>query len=487
MDDICVELTGIGVRCTKKVKYEGKYCPLHYNKCQYYGTTKNLCNEDCKLCQNRSFASHPKSICLLDKEKDNPRQIFLSSTKELWFRCNNKQCNHIFKAIVAFITKGQFCPYCCYPPKKLCNNDCEICYNKSFASHPKSLCLLDKEKDNPRQIFLHSNKKMWFKCDNEKCKHKFEAIADNVVNNSFCPYCANKKLCESDCEICYNKSFASHPKSKYLLNKEDDPRHIFLHSGKNCWFKCDNKNCRHEFESRIAHITCDNSYCPYCCFPPRKMCDITKNCKICYNKSFASHPKSKYMVIEENDKKPEQIFKFTAKIRKFICDNEDCKCGFKARIFHISHGGWCPACKSKTQAKLFKFLKENFPHNEIIDEFCVNWCKNKSELPFDFLLKLFNLIIELDGEQHFRQVSNWMPPEEQQYRDCFKMQRALENDHSVIRIYQPDVLFDTFDWPKIILDHIKFYETPTVIYLSKDPNIYNNHKLLMQTSITDLN
>ena len=41
--------------------------------------------------------------------------------------------------------------------KKLCNEDCEICFNRSFVSHPKSEFWSNLNQKTPRQVFKHSN------------------------------------------------------------------------------------------------------------------------------------------------------------------------------------------------------------------------------------------------------------------------------------------------------------------------------------------
>lgn len=55
-------------------------------------------------------------------------------------RSNNKQCGHEFESILSSITSKnpQWCSYCSNPPKQLCDKECNKCFSKSFASHPKS-------------------------------------------------------------------------------------------------------------------------------------------------------------------------------------------------------------------------------------------------------------------------------------------------------------------------------------------------------------
>ena len=100
--------------------------------------------------------------------------------------------------------------------RRLCENEkCQTCFENSFASHDKSKYWSDKNCNlKPRQVFKKTTKKYWFDC---VCEHSFENTLCNITNhNQWCPYCTNKKLCErEDCQGCFEKSFASHEKSKY--------------------------------------------------------------------------------------------------------------------------------------------------------------------------------------------------------------------------------------------------------------------------------
>jgi len=122
---------------------------------------------------------------------------------------------------------------------------------------------------------------------------------------------------------------------------------------------------------------------------------------------------------------------------------------------------WCPFCKNKTEGILHKWLNENYKN--IVYQPRFEWCKDKRKLPFDFLLEEFKLIIELDGAQHFEQVSNWKSPEETQIVDKFKMECALKNSYSVIRIKQDDIWNNKIDWKNILINSIKLYKNQQII------------------------
>ena len=91
-------------------------------------------------------------------------------------------------------------------------------------------------------------------------------------------------------------------------------------------------------------------------------------------------------------------------------------------------------------------------------QYRIDWCRNyetKQYLPFDFALEDKKIIIELDGKQHFKQVSNWKNAENTRTRDKYKMKKANENGFSVIRLIQLDVLIDNYNWLEELVANIE--------------------------------
>jgi very-short-patch-repair endonuclease len=116
---------------------------------------------------------------------------------------------------------------------------------------------------------------------------------------------------------------------------------------------------------------------------------------------------------------------------------------------------------------LYSIVSEKYP--QLLRQFKAEWCMRKQHLPFDFVLPDDKIIIELDGLQHFVQVSNWSSPEEQLENDKYKEKCANENGYSVIRILQEDVFNDTYDWFKdlcIEIEKLKAGDEIANIYLS---------------------
>jgi very-short-patch-repair endonuclease len=114
----------------------------------------------------------------------------------------------------------------------------------------------------------------------------------------------------------------------------------------------------------------------------------------------------------------------------------------------------CSLCTNKTEGILYVKLKTLYP--TIIQQLKQEWCKKVSYLPFDFCIPEYNIIIELDGRQHFEIVSRFQNnPEEQLQIDKYKEKCANENGYSVIRILQEDVFYDEYDWCKELCDTIE--------------------------------
>jgi len=106
---------------------------------------------------------------------------------------------------------------CSKTKKKLCNNnDCVICYERSFATHEKAkFWSKDNDKNiTPRNVLLESHLIYKFDC---VCEHTFEIKINNITSKNalWCPYCNAVKLCDNkDCAFCFEKSFASHLRTK---------------------------------------------------------------------------------------------------------------------------------------------------------------------------------------------------------------------------------------------------------------------------------
>lgn len=447
----------------------GTWCPYCAK------ATRKLCtDEKCISCYDKSFASHEKAEYWSDKNQITPRMAPKYSAKKFFFICT---CGHEFDIALRNIRTDSWCPYCGKTMRQLCPDDnCSLCYNKSFASHEKSKYWSDKNKISPRMVIMRSGKKFLFDCT---CGHEFSATLDNICgNSSWCPFCANLKLCDNEnCSSCYNKSFASHEKAIYFSKKNSmSARKANKKSPKYYWFDC---ICGHSFNACMYNVCHHGNWCSYC--GNHRLCTDIK-CLSCHEKSFASHNNAKFWS-EKNSCTPRDVFRRSGTKYWFICSKRH---EFKASPDKVASGRWCPSCKNKTEQKLLEILK-NLGY-DVSHQVRRNWCireSTKRHLPFDFMIEKYKMIIELDGAQHFRQVWNWASPEEIFQRDIYKMKCASENGYTTIRVLQEDVHDDKNDWLNKLKNHIYLHDSPICIFISEGDE-YVEHKLSTNNSIPSI-
>ena len=98
-------------------------------------------------------------------------------------------------------------------------------------------------------------------------------------------------------------------------------------------------------------------------------------------------------------------------------------------------------------------------------------------MPFDYCIDKRNILIELDGKQHFDQVSNWGSVEENRVKDVKKINCALENGYSIIHIYQPDMWKDKYNWKEVLetyIENISEMKKPTCMFIGPK-GVYEKH------------
>jgi very-short-patch-repair endonuclease len=356
--------------------------------------------------------------------------------------------------------------------RRLCdNNECPVCFWRSFACSVRAKNWNEINGLTPRQVLKGVHRKFWFNCD--KSEHEFDSDLHNVIAGYWCPYpcCSEtpKKLCDNDeCEICYEHSFASSDKAKYWSERNTlTPRHVFKNSPKKFWFKCD--KCPHEFQQSPHMISSNGNWCMYCSKTNKKLC-CDENCQFCLLNSFSSSDKAKFWS-QKNKLSPREVLKNSPK--KYWFDCPECRQDFQITLQNASRGHWCPTCKKKTERKLKRLLLDSFPDTSYQHSF--DWCrKQKTGKPyvFDFYIPSLKVIIELDGDQHFKQVLNWDSPEDNRESDVIKMSKANEHGISVIRLYQPEVYSNSWNYEEFVQILTKERKEPTREFIT-ETNLYD--------------
>jgi transposase-like protein len=346
------------------------------------------------------------------------------------------------------------CP-CTGRETELCSRpDCQICHERSFASHPMAGRAVGWD---PRRIRKGSHKVLPFRCD--ICRHFYECSPANATAERGCPYCGVRthKIClEADCMHCYNRSFASRPEAAYAYGW--NPRHFISNSNEKFPFVC--RICAHIYESSLNRTEIEKR-CPYCCVSAKKLCSSLE-CVQCYSRSFASSPRAANAV----GWNPRFMPRSSGMRRLFHC--LACDRDFSSKLRDISRGTWCPMCLFKTESLVNAYL-ELSSHRFTFNVGDVPNPIGPSSLRTDWVVTTSRgiIAIELDGNQHFTGIEHWGGEEalgRARARDAFKMLYHLAHDHRFIRLHQEDVLMDRFDWKTALYRAVEI-DTQSVICL----------------------
>lgn len=457
--------------------FEKQVCAVSCRKdgtlgCPYCCNFSKLICEDpaCPTCYWKSFASCDLAANWSPRNKKTARQVIKGTTVKYWMNCFD--CGHEFLCNIRNASQGKFCGYC-YGIKLCPDEDCDWCWNASFASTDEAQYWADRNLPaKPRDFFKGRQEKFWFDCD---CGHQVFLSLEAIYKGYWCHYCcvnATRRCPDKECQICFEKTVAASDLAEYWSPKNKlETWQVFKVSDGKYWMDCD---CGHTFLAKLTAIKFRGVWCPYCCSAPKKLCE-KEDCQQCLERSFASHYRASGWS-PKNSLTARQVCRGSAKKYLFDCD-KDSEHEFLMSPGQItgSDQSWCPKCRYKIEDKVFRLLSEEF---NIERQSTFQWCRHKRLLPFDFWIEETTILIELDGDQHFWQVSNWTSPEETQERDHFKMEKAIENGYSVIRMPWFDVFHDQNDWYETLVETIWAVSQaePRVVYLGTNGE-YDDYKV----------
>ena len=124
--------------------------------------------------------------------------------------------------------------------------------------------------------------------------------------------------------------------------------------------------------------------------------------------------------------------------KNLIIKCPECKTPFTTslRIFTQHGGQLCDNCfsvESLGKKRVKRFLEDN--NIKFITQKWFDDCRDVKPLPFDFYLIEYNILIEYDGSQHFRETNHFTYPLEMvQKHDAIKNQYCVDNNIKLIRI-----------------------------------------------------
>lgn len=410
-----------------------------------------------------------------------PEQFTFGSDKKVWWLCPNicsHGCLHEWESpIKCRCRQGTGCVYCSTPIKKSCEH-MSILY-----THPEIAKQWHPTKNGDLKVTDVTSGcgyKVWWLCPKtcpEGCLHEYESrVVQRCMKGSGCHYCV-----ENTMKTCIHTSIAhTHPEVSKLWHPTKNGELLSSEVTQGChkkiWWLCPNKcshGCLHEWQTSIYHLTTDTG-CPFC--SNRKLCE---HMSILYTHREIA-----------KEWHPTKNVNLDIKLCSIGCNKSIwwvCKKGHEYQQLIYSKcgaGQGCPQCKNKTEELLLIFLKKYCSDmcTQLKLESCISLTTGRY-YRFDFYTSLLKLIIELDGPQHFKQVSNWMNPEDSIKRDVYKMQKAETAGYKVIRIFQPDVYDRNEKWlEENLLPHI-LAEDRNHVFISSIPRMYDSHKELYNRKV----
>lgn len=278
------------------------------------------------------------------------------------------------------------------------------------------------------EIFVKSNKKYWWNCDNG-LNHKYQMKPINkVCKNQGCPICSGHQLLRG-----FNDLQTKRPdvasEWDYEAN-ENLPSDYTYGSGYKAWWKCN--KCGESYQSPInVHI--QGHKCPYC---SGQMVLSGKN------DLRTLFPDIAVEYSNDNELPVNQILAHTHKKVKWICSN--CNQEYFASPHHRTSADktGCPYCKrqSKGECEVKKILDDY--NVEYKEQEWFNDLKGITGRPlrYDFTIYKDNIwigSIEFNGKQHYEPVSVFGGEKQfniQKQHDLMKIQYNLEHHIPILVI-----------------------------------------------------
>ncbi len=333
-----------------------------------------------------------------NEEKNGPmRNYSRGSRKKVWWKCS-KVPHHEWYARIDNRTgvDPRNCPIC--SNQLICPRDqCNSLYKSEKFQEIKNEW--NEEKNGSAKDYTQSShKKVWWMCSKVP-HHEWYARIDNRtrVNSRNCPICSNQLICPKDkCNSLYGSKQFEEIENEWNEEKNGSAKNYFPMSDKKVWWKC-GKIPHHEWKARIGNRTGSNPL----------------NCPICSNQLICPKDQCNSLYISEkfqeiknewNEKKngsAKNYFPMSGKKVWWIC-NKVPHHEWKTSIHHRTgyNSSSCPMCNMSHLEKEFEYVSTVLQLNPIFEAKFEN-CKNITHLPFDVHLKDHNILVELDGKQHF--------------------------------------------------------------------------------------
>ena len=151
-----------------------------------YCANRAICGQDnCAFCKDKTYSKLDNINKLWsDKNTKKPIEVSFGMRELIWLVCQNEECNHHYETKPDSYKRGKRCPYCSIPCHKLCKEECDKCFKKSFASHYRAEFWHPTKngEKTPRNIVLHHNSDCFFTCTG--CNRDYKAKPNQIVGSN---------------------------------------------------------------------------------------------------------------------------------------------------------------------------------------------------------------------------------------------------------------------------------------------------------------
>lgn len=201
--------------------------------------------------ENSIANKFPALIQEWDNEKNGnitPYMIDYGSGRKFWWKC--KKGHSWLDSALHRTSKNRKCPYC--------SNHRIIYENTLFIKNPELSKLWNYEKNDgltPMDVSPKSNRKIWWKCENN---HEWVSRVRDATTFSNCPYCNNRRLTNTNN---LGVLFPNLEKEWDYDKNEKTPFEYLRTSKEEVYWKCEKG---HSWKARISNRTFLNRGCPYC-------------------------------------------------------------------------------------------------------------------------------------------------------------------------------------------------------------------------------
>lgn len=353
------------------------------------------------------------------------------SNKKVFWKCFKTIHNdHEWEALISGRFLGQGC--------SCCAGRTVVLSNCLMTTHPELCEQWDYVKNGeltPFMVISGSGKMVHWKCDVAE-DHEWEDTINHRTRGRNCSCCRGLKVVLSNCFATTHIELAKqfHPTKNGNLTPYD----FVAGTHTVVWWHCTNTDATdHDWPASVnSRTNISKSNGCSCC---AGFTIVLSNC------IETTHPDDaqKWHPTKNGSITPRNVTHGSNKKAWWQCS--ECNHEWYCRINDKTNGSDCPKCnESRGEKAICYFLDKSFINYEQEKEF--DECKYKQNLPFDFYLPNYNILIEYDGIQHFQQIEYWKGEQgfkQIKLRDSIKTAFAKDNNIPLLRI--PYTEFDNIE------------------------------------------